>query len=355
MAERTSFSGESECEYLTVGEAKKLITIAYVLAVIASIACIVTILIILILKAYRQYTHRLALYLACISLLLAMIQGLEVVPVDTGGAENSTISLKNGWDGACIAFGFMVQYAILSTNLAIAWVCFYIFMLAVFKIQLNQVKHEVIGLVTISFLPALLSWEPFVGNEYGLTGIWCWIKSSCNGTDHLGVAYQNGLTLGPVALMSIFSLLSVLMVVVMFCKRALTHAGHLQYQHWIAMKELLPLLIYPTLFSLASIVDLVQKIYFATAGKKKHPSLAVTSDITLFQALIISLPLSLLLQPHILSRLRCRTKGRRADMPTQRGSITYHQTVPPTVQTSTTCHIVPPDSLCTEIDPLIVK
>jgi hypothetical protein len=126
----------------------------------------------------------------------------------------------------------------------------------------------------------------------------------------------------------------------MFCKRALTRSGYLQPQHWIAMKEVLPLLIYPTVFSLASIVDLVQKIYFATVEKKKHPSLAVTSDIMLFQALIISLPLSLLLQPHILSRLGCRAKARRTDMPTQPGSITYHQTLPPTVQTSATCYVV---------------
>jgi hypothetical protein len=121
MAGRTSSSAESDCEYLTVGEAKKLVIISYVLAIVASIACVATILIIITLKAYRQYVHRLALYLAFVSLLLAVIQGLEVVPVDTGGAKHSTISLKDGWDDACIAFGFMVQYAILSTNLAITW------------------------------------------------------------------------------------------------------------------------------------------------------------------------------------------------------------------------------------------
>ncbi len=355
MAAESNSSSESSCEYLTVGEAKKLIAISYALAVIASIACIVTILIILILKAYRQYVYRLALYLAFVSLLLAITQGLEVAPVDTGGAENSTISLKDGWNDACIAFGFIVQYAIWSTNLAIAWVCFYIFMLAVFNVQLNKRKHEVIGILTIAFLPSLFSWEPFIGDKYGLTGIWCWIKSSCNGTDHLGVAYQNGLTLGPIALISILSLLSVLAVVVMFCTRVLTRHGYLQHQHWIAMKEVLPLLIYPTLFSLASIVDLVQKVYFATAGKNKHPSLGVTSDITLFQALIITLPLSLLLRPHFLSHLRCRAKARKTDTPTQYGASTYHQSLPPTVQTSATCYIVPPDSLCSEIEPLIIK
>ena len=364
MAESTSAANHStECQYMTVGEAKNLIIINYVLATLATAACLFNIVLILVLRAYRRYMHRLTLYLAICSVLFAVSYILQVVPVDTERSDDKLVTLKDGWKETCVAIGFIVLYVGISNAIAVFWISFYVFMFAVFNVQLQKRKYEIAGIVVTVFLPSLFSFVPFIHNMYGLTGTWCWVKDSCNNSTtgpELGVVFQVGLFLGPGAILCILSLLSIAAVVVLLGKRALKHNSYLQQQHWIALKEVLPLLIYPTLFCFATVVDIARSIYSFAAGamESKHQIanrmaiVGFTAD-ALFQISMISILLSFLLHRRIWTQLAtwCRSKKQHQETMV----TTVGRTDIPTVQTSRTCYVVAPDSLCSESDPLIIK
>lgn len=63
----------TECQYVTVGEAKNLIIINYVLATLAATTCLFSIVLMLVLRAYQRYMHRLTLYLAILQRLICSI------------------------------------------------------------------------------------------------------------------------------------------------------------------------------------------------------------------------------------------------------------------------------------------
>lgn len=359
----TAANHSTECQYVTVGEAKNLIIINYVLATLAATTCLFSIVLMLVLRAYQRYMHRLTLYLAICSVLFALSYILQVVPVDTERSDDSLVTLKDGWNEACIAIGFIVMYVSISNAIAVFWISFYVFMFAVFNVQLQKRKYEIAGIVFTVFLPSLFSFVPFIHSMYGLTGTWCWVKDcSCNNstTGKLGVVFQVGLLIGPVAILCVFSLLSIAAVAVLLGKRALKHNSYLQQQHWTALKEVLPLLIYPTLFCFATIVDIARSIYSFAAGAvvNKHQianRMAIVGFMAdaLFQISMISILLSFLLHRHIWTQLAtwCRSKKQHQETMV----TTVGRTDIPTVQTSRTCYVVAPDSLCSESDPLIIK
>jgi len=189
-------------------------------------------------------------------------------------------------------------------------------------------------------------WDCLIGQNYGLSAVFCWIKTGCNSSSELGVVFLLGFN-GFQALMGLLSLLSIFVVAAMFCRRALNHSTYLQHQHWKVLKEVLPLLIYPTLFSLVSIAGIVQTVYSVIEGGD-HSFLG---QLITFPVLMIALLLSFLLHPHIQSQLRCRIATNTE--PSTVDTFTHHRTVPPTITTSQTCHIVSREY--TEGDPLIVK
>ena len=348
-ASSTSSSSNDSCQDLTVDEAKQMITPQSAVATVESAACIITILLIVALRAYRKYVHRLSLYLAIVNLALSTSVGLGVITVDTGKAGNTTVSVKDGWNDVCIVLAYFVQYSSTACTFVMSWVCLYVFVLAVFNVQLKERSHELGGVLITAFVfPALFSWELFIGQNYGLSSVFCWIKTSCNSSTDLGVVFLLGFN-GLQALMGILSLLSILVVAAMFCRRALNHSSYLQHQHWKALKEVLPLLIYPTLFSLVSVAGIVQTLdYVIVGGDHSYLGQLIT-----FPVLMIALLLSFLLHPHIQSQLRCRISTNTKASTVE--AITHHQTQAPTITTSQTCHIVSRDSLCTEGDPLIIK
>jgi len=341
-------SSNGSCQNLTVDEAKQMITPQAAVAGIESTACILTILLILALGAYRKYVHRLTLYLAIVNLALSASVGLGILTVDTEKEGNTTVSVKDGWNDVCIALAYIVQFSSSGCTFVMSWVCLYVFVLAVFNVQLNKHSHELCGVLITAFIfPALFSWELFIGQNYGLSAVFCWIKTSCGSSSNLGVAFLLGFN-GFQALMGLLSLLSIFVVAAMFCRRALNHSTNLQHQHWKVLKEVLPLLIYPTLFSLVSVAGIVQTVYYVIEGGD-HSFLG---QLITFPVLMIALLLSFLLHPHILSQLRrCRIATNTE--PSTVDTFTHHRTVPPTVTTSQTCHIVSREY--TEGDPLIVK
>ena len=225
------------------------------------------------------------------------------------------------------------------------------FALAVCNRKLQTRIFEVTGLlVSFVVIPVLFSWEPFLHHEYGLTGIWCWIKESCAGTK-LG-AFNQIVSLTQSILFSVIGLFLIMNVVIIFCRRSASVKDRLLQHHRRAIKHVLPLSVYPTLFCLASVVDVSRSLYVLATAKEASVSSRIYLGFvasSFYQLSMIALPLPVLLQ------LCGSYKKKAAHTMNTPSKQTYNRTVLPS-ETSRTCYVVPQISCGSEeVDPLIVK
>ena len=97
---------------------------------------------------------------------------------------------------------------------------------------------------------------------YGLSGAWCWIRFT-KGHDRLGLAYQIGMWYGPLILVLLITFLATVILVVPLCWGAFcSHPEEIYQQHHRkALKEALPLIIYPIIYNIVCCRMLWQTAY----------------------------------------------------------------------------------------------
>lgn len=272
---------------------KLYVAIDAVFAAISASACLATIVLFVMVKAYRSYVHRLTLYLAITSLFFAVSLGLSVAPINT---DTYPIALRNGWNDTCIAFGFLIQYFSLASALATLWICINVFALSVFGMRAGKRSCELIGCWTIFVVPCLVFWAPIVSNSFGLTSVWCWIKCSSTGGRSLAAS------IAPIVILYLISLVLIFVVVVRFFVEL--KRGHVRHAHEAALKEVLPLLIYPGTYSLIFGVAAFTPLYVSYV----HRNMSISIFNSIVQAIRILLPISFVLHPSIRHKLFFKRK-----------------------------------------------
>ena len=256
---------------------------------------VASILVIVKTRTYRLFLHRLTLYLAFSGILLSLTLVLQILPVDL---YQNPIKVKVGLENLCVFAGFLRQYMVFLQALTVVWICFYIFQLVVRESQLKKLKYELIGVVTIVLVPFLFTWEPFITNSYGLRETRCWIIDD-NCFDHYDIAfvYQMAINLIPSFLLTIMSLILICVALVSVTKK--TIGRNLQRHHWLAIKEILPLTIFPSVYLAIQLGRIVAMV----SGKFSYD--VADAFLVLEQANSFAVPLSLLVRLSIRERL-CR-------------------------------------------------
>ena len=266
-------------------------------AVIGCLSSLSAVVLILIARAYLQYVHRLQLYLAIVSFVSAMSIGFETLPVTVGA--DGTVAVPNGsWDDACVAIGYIAQHFGFSKAYCVVWICVYVFVLAMFQKQLKQPRYEVTGLVIVFALPAVFAWVPLLKRTYGLVGIWCWIKVS---SDEVTKVFLLGLSKGSEILLHVTSIILLSAVVFKLCRGVFLYQSHLQSPHRAALMEVLPLTIYPSIYSIANLASATKSVFdVATHGKNpKDSNIDEMVVVCLLQTFLLALPLSFLMHPSV--------------------------------------------------------
>lgn len=299
---------------LRVDEGRVYIVTNSSFAALGALANLATVVLILWIKAHRQHIHRLTLYLAILGLVHSVLIGLETLPVDTTKAGGDVVTVRSGWNHSCAAIGFLAQHIGLSKSLAVLSICFFLFMLAICQVKLHKPVQEVTGLLCVLFLPALTSWVPFLGDQYGLIGVWCWIKHDClePPRTELGSYFRIGasvlLDIAPHTL----SIILISSVAIVFLKRSCCHTKkNLRQQHWLALKEVSPLVSYPLVSALALFVGTANNIAIKIQPAHVDHSRFVGEMVTLslMQTANLAIPISFLLHPSIRRSIVAKFKG----------------------------------------------
>ena len=284
--------------------AKDEIAVLQLYSIFASISVLVYLTAIGIIvkgRAYRLFLHRLTLYLAIGGILHSLACMLQVLPVEVNPQDGRTVELRKGWGGACVFGGFMIQYAGFVQAFTVSWICCYLFGLVVFQKQWKQLKHEIAGVSVIAFAPFLFTWEPFITDSYGLLGTRCWIKDrDCRDQYDLMFAYAMAVNVVPNFLLLVLDL-SLLGGAITFLTRK-AFAKVLKSQHWLAVREILPLTIYPVAYMLVVSGRLLALVAGKYTNDVGHAFMALN------QLCSLALPVSLLLRSSVRSRLCSRKK-----------------------------------------------
>lgn len=252
--------------------------------------------------------HRLTFILALANLFFDLSVGFAALPADISKPNDEFVSVRDGWGDACVFFGLVSQYFDVAKTLAVVWVCFYVFVMAVYHRQLQGPKWEALGVCFVFLTPAVLSWEPLIGARYGQAGAWCWIKDNCGNTatDHLSVGLRLGVSSLPNLLLYLLSLFFIASVALMFCRGACCNNGYRKLQEWKALKSILLLLVYPLLACLVAATNTVISVYLDAAkvdGRAVKSNMSGLVLLSLLQILTVVLPIPYVLQPGLRKRL----------------------------------------------------
>ena len=306
----------------------------------AVVVCILAIIFILVSKRYKKFVYRLTIYLMVAILLEEAMSILDAVPVYHNG---TTVAVREGFEGLCVAAGFLYQVVFWMELLVICWIALYLLMILAFRRNVTAVKwkQEVCGLTVVLILPILFNWIPFVNDMYGLSGSYCWIKPSMNSNckyDYMGLTLMFVLLNGPEFLVSIVVLLSLVAIAMVMCRNVMRQQGTSRSSvHQQGLKEVLPLLLYPLVYLVLWAAVTAFRIYGVVLSvQDRNPlySLQLVFNI-ISDVRTLLIPMICLLH---FSTVCCRKKPKR------RSTLS-----------TTTSYIVPNEFTDQEDDPLIIR
>ena len=337
--DQVSNTSNDSCPPFNWEDFHELLILRISLTSVVCLVCFVACLMIFITKAYQKFVHRLVLYLTLSAFCESLVFGMEVIPITV---TNGSLSVKTGWNDTCSAIGFIAVNFDWCELFFICWVTLYLLLLAVFKANPFKRKYEVAGIILAVSVPLLFTWVPFLDDMYGLSGAWCWIRFTKGPYLH-GLGYQIGMWYGPLILMVLITFLATVILVAVLCQGAFcSHPGEgiHQQQHRKALKEALPLILYPIIYNLICCYALANRIYYATGTEDKGPCFVLWMlHSGLYSVRNLIIPLGFFLHPYTIGQMKrvfTRTKHQEDTQP------------------SYTVYIVS-ESLCSEEDYLVVK
>lgn len=241
------------------------------------LTCFIGVLIVMLLKLYKKFAYRLAAYQVLAALFFSFTLSLELMALHYD--SKSEFSRR-----ACEAVGFLTQYSTWVKLMFTACLTFHLFCLAVFF--RNFQKLEIVYILVSVLSPLLHVWIPFINDSFGMSGAWCWIrgwKNDCAKEKYTeGLIEQFALWYGPFFLVALIDALAIILMVTVLILRAFLEKRNSRSasepliarkrdQKKEALRQLMPLLIYPLLFLVLIMFAMVDRVYGAIAKTASYP------------------------------------------------------------------------------------
>ena len=293
---------------------------------------VVVVILILVSKSYREFIHRVLLYLALTSFVWSLLDAISFVVYEfTGNFTYETNLSSLAYQVVQISLDSYSEQ--LYFNI-LCWIGVYLFSLAVFNVHLKKTKHEITGLAVVTLLP--------------FTNVWiyaCLAMKKISPLKSQLLKFNNN---APVFLCLLVTSAAVVAMLVSFLKGVLCKAeNNLKEQHKRAVKKTIPLVV----LVIVHVVLMSLKVTYQELVDSKLYTTLWVIYFSLKPMGITSILLLLLCQPHVRHSLKCyRSHDSETHVPTVHQSTTYIQQ-----QSSYTHFTVSPETSNTEQSPLIIK
>jgi len=265
------------------------------LAIPSVLACTVALLLAFLLRLYKHFTYRLAMYQVFGSL------AWESSNVLSFSELSDPYSIF--YHVMCKMVPFLLVFSMLMKLMFTLWLTFHLFCYVVlFK---NLKKLEWLYITSSVFLPLLVSWIPFIDNNYGVAGGWCFIRESNDtcATNSDGIIEIFALFYGPIVVSLIFCMLAIVIMILVMVRRACVSSNTqtekeplLRSATKTLLKQLLPLLAYPVIYFTLIVIPVIDRVYDALSPTR-DPGLTIAHGVT---ATVMGLFAGLALIVHIL-------------------------------------------------------
>ncbi len=231
------------------------------------VVCLVGLTVILCLRAYKTFLQRLVLYLNIAGIFHSVSSVLQVVSIVLNKSSNQ-------YDGVCATVGFFQMYMVWVIELLVFFMSLHLFLLAVSDRQRKGIKGNLEpSTIAISILlPLAISSVPLITHTYSSSVAWCWIKESGD-IDKNKTGLKEQITLWFVP--------SILLTTADYCMNATTlcivfrqrKKARVPLRHKQALKDTLPLLLYPVLLQILTCVGMVNRILLDKCKYHKNDTL----------------------------------------------------------------------------------
>ena len=173
QAFETLQENDTECNgtYYTQHEKDLVLLVMSSVGLVSIITCSLTISLALFLRLYRRRVFRLAMYHVASSMLLGVNVFSMITLTSYISKDNDTFH-----KAMCQLTGFLLSYFLWMNTLFTAVLISHFFLLFVCLKKLKLKYLEILCVLFSLLFPLLFVWVPFINNNYGSTGIWCWIK-----------------------------------------------------------------------------------------------------------------------------------------------------------------------------------
>lgn len=276
----------NNCQTFSDEEVNTIFKVRMAVAALSMVACFLCLCVLSVMiccvRVWETYVHRLKLYLMVVALVLSIMYLLQALPMKDGALE--TLSnhetkkpLRQKWNTICKPIIFFLQYFSWMLLILISVETVHLLLLVhrmhtlrqcnSFHFQYHWWREAVMIIFTIT-VPLLIVWIPFINDHYGLA-VWCeiiWRK--CGSSDvkvnyKSGIGYELGTWYVPGLLLSLLNTVGLSVVAAYFWfyyrKRHYTETVS-------AVVQVLPSLIYLTVYDIISIIDFTSLLYHEKHG-----------------------------------------------------------------------------------------
>ena len=222
---------------------------------LCSFLCAVAIFVMFIMKVLKSLAHRLILYM----LISVLIYSLAVVTQISG----VWLDFWNGKYGyVCIIESVLLQYSCWVMFLSTFMMTLYLATIVLFpSCYESMTKLEPFYIIFPWTFPLLTTAIPFIHQNYGISGSWCWIRlynENCT-INKEGIIEIYALWYGDLTVGLILNNVALIAIVITLCKRSYISIVSLDYRK--ALRRTLPLIFYPITYQFLTCFAIANRIY----------------------------------------------------------------------------------------------
>ena len=349
-----SNDSQFKCVNFTSNTAYVVLSAKMSLSALAIIVNLLVIVFIIYSKKFKDFLYRLILYLTITDVVQAVPIIMISLPVTVPDEPASPVRVKSGWNLTCGASGYISMASLWMGNFIIFWIVTYLVWLGwcLFRHVYRNLKRaqkgqdlltsegmrrdinehpctikEIIFVIGLFVIPFLIAIIPILidrgnGGMYGLSGLWCWMKSfdnSCGDLGNLPLGLDLAFFYGPLMLVVLLAILFIMIMFICCCRGAVRRhmkEEKLKQRH---IKEILIVLACPLLYCSVCMVLLIHRID-STIHDDSGPNASLWIAHAVADPIRIMLPpLALMINPYVwkdagIILCSCQSsKGKQAD------------------------------------------